>query len=562
MEYKEKLEEAKKLYESANDDQKYVIESLFPEVKKNKMEWFEKIRQELKSYLGHREVKQISEADAIHQWIAWLEKQGEQKPTLPKWKYKNDNTPLLRDSLILNKYGCVAKSPSGAIVSDVWVIDYDELTKLPKEELERQGEQETLCDKCRKEHPSHSCQDITELGRCAVEHEQKSDNSYCQENCKGFQETGKCFADGDCKAKREAESVDEVKPKFKVGDKVYNIKNRLECTIESIDDTVYYCDTTNFDIKYQNNWELVEYKPADKVEPKFRVGDTMRTLQEANDGYTDGMPVVVSIDNEYYHCTNELIAIKDQDDYEFPPINVKQKPADKVEPKFKVDDWIVKENIVYHIDKISGVYLTLSTIDGTALVYHKNVLNNYKIHLWDISDAKDGDVLATSTGAFIYNGNNGGGSCPGSYCGINTLGNFKVGVEHHWTGKPVIPATKEQRDLLFTKMKEAGYEWDSKKKELKKIDTYCQENCKGFQETGKCFCDGECKAKKEHDKQNLQNNNFSRIKQKTAEWSENDDYNVQCLIAKVTYDIQKGNIGRNQELIDWLKTLKHRMNNV
>lgn len=41
--------------------------------------------------------------------------------------------------------------------------------------LEKQGEQESLCDKCRKEHPSHSCQDITELGRCAVEHEQKND---------------------------------------------------------------------------------------------------------------------------------------------------------------------------------------------------------------------------------------------------------------------------------------------------------------------------------------------------------------------------------------------------
>ena len=66
--------------------------------------------------------------------IDWLEKQGEQKPTLPKWKYKKDNTPLLRDSIILNKYGGVAKSPSGAIVSDVWVLDYDELAKLPKEE--------------------------------------------------------------------------------------------------------------------------------------------------------------------------------------------------------------------------------------------------------------------------------------------------------------------------------------------------------------------------------------------------------------------------------------------
>lgn len=29
------------------------------------------------------------------------------------------------------------------------------------------------------------------------------------------------------------------------------------------------------------------------------------------------------------------------------------------------------------------------------------------------------------------------------------------------------PVSKEQRDLLFTKMKEAGYEWAKKPKELK-----------------------------------------------------------------------------------------------
>jgi hypothetical protein len=35
-------------------------------------------------------------------------------------------------------------------------------------------------------------------------------------------------------------------------------------------------------------------------------------------------------------------------------------------------------------------------------------------------------------------------------------------------GDAIIPATKEQRDILFSKMKEAGYEWNAKKKELKK----------------------------------------------------------------------------------------------
>ena len=34
MDYKEKLEEAKKLYKTANADQKYALELLFPELKK------------------------------------------------------------------------------------------------------------------------------------------------------------------------------------------------------------------------------------------------------------------------------------------------------------------------------------------------------------------------------------------------------------------------------------------------------------------------------------------------------------------------------------------------
>ena len=51
--------------------------------------------------------------------------------------------------------------------------------------------------------------------------------------------------------------------------------------------------------------------------------------------------------------------------------------------------------------------------------------------------------------------------------------------------------------------------------------------------------------------------NANKVEQSSA-WSEEDDYNVQCLVAKVTSDIQNGNVGRNQELIDWLKSLKER----
>ena len=143
-----------------------------------------------------------------------------------------------------------------------------------------------------------------------------------------------------------------------------------------------------------------------------------------------------------------------------------QKPVETPKPKFKVGDWVLND-ICLPIQIVSIESDMYVFNDGSAISI-SFIDENY--HLWTIQDAKAGDVLATSAGAFIYNGNNGGGSCPGSYCGINTLGEFKTGVETHWTGKKVYPATKEQRDLLFQKMKEAGYEFDFEKKELKKIE--------------------------------------------------------------------------------------------
>lgn len=80
-----------------------------------------------------------------------------------------------------------------------------------------------------------------------------------------------------------------------------------------------------------------EQKPVDKVEPKFKVDDVMRTKQEAADNITSGLPVIVSIDEEYYHCNNELIAIKNQDDYEYPPMNRKHNSAWSEEDKEMLD---------------------------------------------------------------------------------------------------------------------------------------------------------------------------------------------------------------------------------
>ena len=44
MAYKEKLEEAKRLYQTANQDQRYVLESLFPELKESELQVLHKQR--------------------------------------------------------------------------------------------------------------------------------------------------------------------------------------------------------------------------------------------------------------------------------------------------------------------------------------------------------------------------------------------------------------------------------------------------------------------------------------------------------------------------------------
>lgn len=229
------------------------------------------------------------------------------------------------------------------------------------------------------------------------------------------------------------------------------------------------------------NEQGLEYKDGEIVEvqkPKFKVGDTMRTLQEANGGYTDGMPVVVSIDNEYYHCTNELIAIKDQDDYEFPPINVKQKPSDKVEPNFNVGDWVVDNHgKVNQVTSVTDDSYAFTLYDGT---YVSGCRKDY-YHLWSIADAKDGDVLCDCHEAYDnplifilkkFEHVDFGLVRPSdysSYCYLTAgdIQRFKEGTYNHEHN--IKPATKEQRDLLFQKMKEAGYEWDAEKKKLKKI---------------------------------------------------------------------------------------------
>jgi len=144
-----------------------------------------------------------------------------------------------------------------------------------------------------------------------------------------------------------------------------------------------------------------------------------------------------------------------------------QKSADKVEPKFKVGDWVVHCN--EDVDLITGVEET-GYIINKGSGYIPFVCED-DMRLWTIEDAKDGDVL-TDGKPFIFKSIN-VNKHSYAYCGLSVDNAFIIeseGEYGEWTWiQDIKPATKEQRDLLFRKMKEAGYEWDSKKKELKLI---------------------------------------------------------------------------------------------
>ena len=78
MDYKEKYEAAKSLYQTANSDQRYVLEKLFPELAGSEDE---KIRKMIQSVIENDEQHSFEERRIMSDW---LEKQGEQKPVAKK----------------------------------------------------------------------------------------------------------------------------------------------------------------------------------------------------------------------------------------------------------------------------------------------------------------------------------------------------------------------------------------------------------------------------------------------------------------------------------------------
>lgn len=158
-------------------------------------------------------------------------------------------------------------------------------------------------------------------------------------------------------------------------------------------------------------------------------------------------------------------------------------------PMFKVGDWVVDqsfagpEGYIGEVGIIEGVTMTMLSdakkesyyairgTDGKLLGGTNALVREYYLRPWTIEDAKDGDVLAADECYVIFkeiDGLNIKCYCTYHYIGFNPI--FYIDTLQNKTAFK--PATQEQCDLLFAKMKEAGYQWDAEKKELNKIQPH------------------------------------------------------------------------------------------
>jgi len=250
-----------------------------------------------------------------------------------------------------------------------------------------------------------------------------------------------------------------------------------------------------------------------------------------------------------------------------------QNPTDKVEPKFKVGNWIISKYmhlVMQILNNDNGSYKTVET-DGTERNDSYDFIErNFK--LWTIQDAKDDDVLACD----INKAEIGGDveklpNITPTICIYQNVVKDKDYIHSYsslYDGSSLVlqntmyynyfvhnihPATKEQRDLLFQKMKEAGYEWDSEKKELKKISqrTISAEAKEALYDKP---TDEEMKEllRTEYEK-----GRADTIAEMKSSWSEEDEAHLMKVIWYV--DNPASSVIKDTMLVEWLKSLKNRV---
>ena len=198
-----------------------------------------------------------------------------------------------------------------------------------------------------------------------------------------------------------------------------------------------------------------EQKLADNPKPRFKAGQTIVNIYHNPD--TDSGPEEIKevTNDKYIFEGGSYIMISEQDYWILDG-----------EPKFKHGEWIVSDsNNIAYIESVSKTEYNLQYKNGR----HEKMSVNYVDkcwHSWTIQDVKDGEVLVEDTCTFIIKKLNKDLSAE-VYCCLHDDGDLEINSKLAFDVASTYPATKEQRDLLFSKMKEEGYEWSEETKELK-----------------------------------------------------------------------------------------------
>lgn len=164
-------------------------------------------------------------------------------------------------------------------------------------------------------------------------------------------------------------------------------------------------------------------------------------------------------DEEYIGCNHFLAWLEKQGE---------QKSVDKIEPKhvpkFHEGDWVIGGLTKNEPRQIAEV-----TEEGYKTTYGGWIGSSFEkdLHLWTIQDAKDGDVICSGQIILLFKKwEDSDWNFVIAYAGIDVSGKLQITNGHWLIANDSHPATKEQRDILFQKMDEAGYEWDAERKEL------------------------------------------------------------------------------------------------
>lgn len=134
---------------------------------------------------------------------------------------------------------------------------------------------------------------------------------------------------------------------------------------------------------------------------------------------------------------------------------------------------IVIYNGCYHIGLTKDGRYLINKQDSECILFpskDQRDWNKFRLPL------KRGDIMMKADGTmpFIASGEFYKDTSPKYICGVNITGHFKTGV-YGWTSEFYIPASKEAKKELFSKIAEAGYKWNADTLEIEKIESKFKE---------------------------------------------------------------------------------------